>query len=126
MHTPLEKYFVLRETNLFNHLHDFELSGDDTSLHDLRVEMKKLRAIIKFLRSIYSKQRIKKPAHSLRAIFQQAGEIREMQIMEQWLQKNNLSVIEQTYYPPEKLHALISEFQSWPTASTRARGRTVT
>jgi len=111
MHTPLEKYFVLREKNLFNHLHDFELSGDETSLHDLRVEMKKLRAIIKFLRSIYSKQKIKKPAHALRAIFQRAGEIRELQIMEQWLQKNNLIVIEQTYYPPEKLHALISEFQ---------------
>src|SRR6476646_5415837 len=100
MHTPLEKYFAQRTKNLFNHLHDFELMGDEVSLHDLRVEMKKLRAVIKFLRNIYSRQRLKKPAHSLRAIFQQAGEIRETQIMQQWLQKNNFTVIEQTYYPP--------------------------
>src|SRR5689334_17013824 len=111
MHTPLEKYFTQREKNLFNHLHDFELTGDEVSLHDLRVEMKKLRAIIKFLRSIYSKSRIKKPAHTLRAIFQDAGEIREYQIISQWLQKNNFSMIEQVYFPAEELKNLIKEFQ---------------
>jgi CHAD domain-containing protein len=111
MHTPLEKYFAQREKNLFNHLHDFETMGDEVSLHDLRVEMKKLRAIIKFLRNIYSKSRIKKPAHILRAIFQQAGEIREYQIISQWLQKNNFTIIEQTYFPTEELKQMIREFQ---------------
>jgi len=111
MHTPLEKYFAQRIKNLFNHLHDFELMGDEVPLHDLRVEMKKLRAIIKFLRIVYPKQKLKKPAHALRAIFQNAGEIREMQLIQQWLQKNNFSVIEQTYYPPEKLKELINDFQ---------------
>ena len=111
MHTPLEKYLTQRIKNLFNHLHDFELKGDEISLHDLRVEMKKLRAIIKFLRAVYPRQKLKKPAHALRAIFQNAGEIREMQIIQQWLQKNNFSVIEQTYYPPKKLKELIKDFQ---------------
>src|SRR6476620_6771607 len=111
MHTPLEKYFAQRTKNLFNHLHDFELMGDEVSLHDLRVEMKKLRAVIKFLRVGYPKQKLKKPAHALRAIFQTAGEIREMQLIQQWLQKNNFSVIECTYYPPEKLKGLINDFQ---------------
>lgn len=111
MHTPLEKYFAQRIKNLFNHLHDFEVRGDEVSLHDLRVEMKKLRAIIKFLRAVYPAQKLKKPAHTLRAIFQNAGEIREMQIIEQWLQKNNFNAIEKTYYPPEKLRELIKEFQ---------------
>lgn len=111
MRTPLEKYFAQRIKNLFNHLHDFELQGDEVSLHDLRVEMKKLRAVIKFLRQVYPGQKLKRPAHALRAIFQQAGEIREMQILEGWLQKNNFVIIEQAYYPPEKLHALIRDFQ---------------
>lgn len=111
MHTHLEKYFSQREKNLFNHLHDFELTGDEVSLHDLRVEMKKLRAIIKFLRNIYSKARIKKPAHALRAIFQQAGEIREFQIISQWLQKNNFSTIEKVYFPADQLKYMIIQFQ---------------
>ena len=84
-------------------MHDFELMGDEISLHDLRVEMKKLRAIMKFLRNIYSKTRIKKPAHTLRAIFQQAGEIREYQIISQWLQKNNFSIIEHVYFPARSI-----------------------
>ncbi len=111
MHTHLEKYFSQRVKNLFNHLHDFELTGDEVSLHDLRVEMKKLRAIIKFLRNIYSKTRIKKPAHVLRAIFLQAGEIREYQIILQWLQKNNFNMIEQVYFPADQLKNMITEFQ---------------
>lgn len=111
MHTPLEKYFAQRTKNLFNHLYDFELKGDEVSLHDLRVEMKKLRAIIKFLRNIYPNQKLKKPAHMLRNIFQDAGYIRELQILQQWLQKNQFAVIERTYYPPDKQQQMIGEFQ---------------
>src|SRR4051794_32159306 len=111
MHTPLEKYSSQRVKNLFNHLHDFESMGDEVSLHDLRVEMKKLRAIIKFLRNIYSKSRIKKPAHILRAIFQAAGEIREYQIISQWLQKNNFTMIEQVYFPADQLKYKVNDFQ---------------
>src|SRR5437016_14448633 len=105
MQTPLEKYFAQRVKNLFNNLHDFELNGDDVSMHDLRVEMKKLRSIITFLRQVYPKQKVKKAAHILRSIFQQAGEIREYQILEQWLQKNQFTAIEKVYFPPEPLTA---------------------
>lgn len=111
MHTPLEKYFAQRTKNLFNHLYDFEIKGDEVSLHDLRVEMKKLRAIIKFLRNIYPNQKLKMPAHMLRNIFQDAGFIRESQVLQLWLQKNQFTVIEQTYYPPLKLQQMIEAFQ---------------
>ncbi len=111
MQTPLEKYFAQRVKNLFNNLHDFELNGDDVSLHDLRVEMKKLRSIITFLREVYPKQKVKKPAHILRSIFQQAGEIREYQILQQWLQKNQFTVIEKVYFPPERLQVMIQRFR---------------
>lgn len=111
MDTPLEKYFAQRVKNLFNNLHDFELNGDETSLHDLRVEIKKMRAIIKFLATIYSKQQLKKPAHLIRAIFQKAGEVRESQLLQQWLHKHEFTLIENTYFPSEKLDFLIEQFR---------------
>jgi len=111
MHTPLEKYFDLRTKNMFNHLHDFELNGDEQSMHDLRVEIKKMRAIIKFLQSIYSRPHLKEPAHLIRHIFQRAGRIREEQLLQIWLRKNNLVSIESNCYPPEKLEFLVEEFR---------------
>lgn len=110
MSTPLEKYFHQRTHNLFNQLHNFELNSDDISLHDLRVEMKKLKAIIKFLRSVYSKQKFKKPVHLLRAVFREAGEIRELQLIHQWLQRNSFAAIKKMYYPDENLQEMITEF----------------
>lgn len=111
MDTPLEKYFAQRVKNLFNNLHDFELNGDETSLHDLRVEIKKMRAIIKFLGTIYSKQQVKKPAHLLRSIFQKAGEVRESQLLQLWLRKHEFTLIENTYFPSEKLDFLIEQLR---------------
>ncbi len=110
MHTPLQKYFSQRIKNLFNHLHDFELDGNDVALHDLRVEMKKLRAVIKFLRNIYPKQKLKKAAHLLRSVFQKAGEIRECQLLQQWLQKYQFAVIEKEYFPHADMDAMIKNF----------------
>ena len=93
MHRPLEKYFEQRTKNLFNHLYDFEINGDEVSLHDLRVEMKKLRAVIKFLRNIYPNQKLKMPAHALRNIFHDAGFVRELQILQYKLHTNYLTII---------------------------------
>jgi CHAD domain-containing protein len=111
MHTVLQKYFEQRVKNAFNYLHDFEIKGDEVSLHDFRVEMKKLKSILKFLKKIYPKQKLKKASHLLSFIFQSAGEIREYQIIQQWLQKNNHAVVERYFFPPEQLSKLIRHFQ---------------
>jgi CHAD domain-containing protein len=111
MQTALQKYFAQRVKNLFNHLHDFDLNGDEVSLHDFRVEMKKLRAIIKFLRQVYAKQKLKKSAHLLRSIFEISGEIREYQILQQWLQKHGCNEIEQHYFPTDKLEVMLQQFR---------------
>ena len=110
MQTQLQKYFAQRVKNLFNNLHDFELNGDDVSLHDFRVEIKKLRAITRFLQQIYPRQKLKRAAHLLHSVFHVAGQIREYQLLQQWLQKNNFFVLEMKYYPPEKLDAMTQEF----------------
>ena len=108
----MQKYFMLRVKNLFNHLHDFELKGDDVSLHDFRVELKKLRSIIKFLRNIYPKQQLKKAAHVVRNIFQKAGEIREQQLMQQWLMKYSFTIVETIFFPSGKLNETIEAFRN--------------
>jgi CHAD domain-containing protein len=110
MHTHLQKYFDQRVKNLFNYLHDFDLNRDDVSLHEFRVEMKKLRSVIKFLKEIYPKQKLKKPAHALSNIFHAAGEIRQYQLLQQWFWKNRFFVIENSYFPQNELQLLINNF----------------
>ncbi|MBN9299630.1 MAG: CHAD domain-containing protein [Filimonas sp.] len=111
MQTQLQKYFAQRVKNLFNHLHDFDVNGDDVSMHDLRVELKKLRSVIKFLRQVYPKQKLKRASHLLRAIFQSAGEIREYQILTQWLEKHECHVISMHYFPDERLTKMVEDFR---------------
>ena len=111
MSVPLQKYFAQRVKNLFNHLHDFDVSADEGALHDLRVELKKLRAVVKFLQQVYSKQKLKKPAHLLRSIFQDAGEIREYQLLLQWLRKYHLQVLENKFFHASKLEEMIAAFR---------------
>lgn len=111
MSNTLQKYFAQRVKNLFNHLHDFELSADESALHDLRVELKKLRAVVKFLQQVYSKQKLKRTTHLLRTIFQDAGEIREYQLLLQWLRKYHLQVLEERFFPEQKLQDMISDFR---------------
>ena len=112
MHTPLQKYFSQRIKNLFNSLHEFELTGSASSMHDFRVEIKKLRAVERFLKKIYPKKEIRKSIHLLRAIFYTGGEIREFQLMQGWLRKSNLSVLERLYFPDETLQDMILAFRT--------------
>jgi CHAD domain-containing protein len=111
MASSLQKYFNLCVKNLFNNLNDFELLGNETPLHDFRVEMKKLKAIVKFLKSIYPKQKFKKTSHILGNIFQHAGEIREYQLLLQWLQKYELTHLIEVYFPEEKMIEMIDSFR---------------
>jgi len=110
MSNPFQIYYSQRVKNLFNYLHDYELKGDDVSLHDLRIEMKKLRAIISFLKTVYAKQKMKKVSHKIRAIFQEAGEIREYQLLLQWLAKNELGSFDQQYLPQHTLQSMADDF----------------
>ena len=86
MSEQLVNYFTLRQKHLFNYLHELELQGNAIALHDFRIEMKKLRALLKFLRSIYDKEKLKKADRKIKAIFLEAGEIREYQQLQKLLQ----------------------------------------
>ena len=116
MHSSLQRYFALRIKNLFNYLHDFELSGAEVPLHDFRVELKRLKSIIKFLKTIYSKDKFKKTAFLLDSVFQHAGEIREYQLLLQWLNSHKLTQLAQTYFPEEKMKKMIARFHHQSSA----------
>lgn len=107
----LHTYFKQRVKQVFNHLHNFDSSLSETDLHDFRVELKKMRAILKFLSKIYSKQKLKKSARLLANIFQQAGDIREYQIILQWLDKNDMNELKNQCFPEYRMVEMMQLFQ---------------
>jgi len=111
MPSKLQQYFGLLQEKLFNHLQDFSLTGKEASLHDFRVEIKKLKAIIKFLKIVHKKQPFKKISHSIDTIFKEAGMIREHQLMQQWLATHQLPNIAKIYFPATELKTKIASFQ---------------
>lgn len=112
MSSHLEKYFDERSQHLFNHLYDFELMGDEKSLHQLRVEMKKLKALLKFLHQQYKKHKLKKASHKLKKLFHVTGDIREYQLITKWLRDNECRSIEEVYFNERELKKQIQYFQA--------------
>jgi len=90
MRSKLERYYTQRINNILQHLQTFEKSVSEEGLHEFRVELKKLRAILRFLRSEYGKKDIKKTKIAVDLIFQEAGSLREQQLLLAWLGKNKL------------------------------------
>ncbi len=111
MASAFQQYYVQRVKHLFNHLHDFELNRDEISLHDLRVELKKIRAITRFLRKVYPHHKLKKASRALRSVFAEAGVIREFQLIRNWLIKENLPILEQQFFSSEVLENAAAAFQ---------------
>ena len=111
MHSLFQQYFAISVKNLFNHLHDLELIDSEIPLHDFRVEIKKIKSIQKFLQTIYPKEKFKKTKHLLNNIFQNAGAIRENQIIIKWLQKYGASNIIKKHFPETALEKQILIFR---------------
>ena len=85
-------YFRQTTLSLFNSWIETSQVGSVSNLHDLRVQMKRIKATFAFLQSIYGKGSLGKLPQVTRELFQQAGEWREMQLMNQWLQKINVQL----------------------------------
>jgi CHAD domain-containing protein len=110
MSNSFRQYFAQRVKYTFNHLHAVEIKADEPAIHDFRVEMKKMRAVIRFLREIYPDQKLKKAAERCKQIFREAGEIRELQLVNQWLTKHGILYILEQYFPEKKIADLVNEF----------------
>ena len=108
--TSLSSYYNQRVKQVNNHLLEFDLSSSENSLHDFRVEIKKMKAIMKFLKSVYPKQKLKKSTRQLNSIFQEAGEIREYQLLILWFQKHDLTIFIEKTFPNKTLEKMIEKF----------------
>lgn len=108
--SSLSLYYNQRVKQVFNHLLEFDISSSENSLHDFRVEIKKMRAIMKFLKSVYPKQKLKKTTRQLNTIFQEAGEIREYQLLLIWFQKHDLEIFIEKIFPLETLEEMVKKF----------------
>lgn len=97
MDSKLERYYAQRVKNILQHLHEFETAVSETGLHGFRVELKKLRALLRFLQEVYGKQEVKKIRKAVDTVFQEAGSLREQQLFLLWLHKNRLGKLEKTY-----------------------------
>lgn len=110
MRSKLERYYSERTSNILHHLQIFEKSVSEEGLHEFRVELKKMRAILKFLRTEYGKSAIKKTKTAVNLIFQEAGTLREQQLLLAWLGKSKLHRLQKScaaeYPVPEISKAL--------------------
>lgn len=102
-------YFSQRVKNLFNSLTHWSDDADPSSLHDLRVEIKKWMAMIRFLRKIYPEQHLKKERNAVKRIFQELGQLREYHILETWLLQQKQDLIRNSCFPKEDVEALTRE-----------------
>lgn len=104
-----QPYFSQRVKNLFSSLQHWSDDSDPTSLHDLRVEIKKLMAVFRFLRKEYPDLKLNKEKNAVKRIFQELGQLREYHLLEEWLAHQHLDLIQNTCFPHKDVKALSKE-----------------
>lgn len=95
---------------------------EDKDYHKLRVEIKKLKAIagfIEFSNKKFSKKKVLKPFIK---VYKQSGKIRELQLEESFLKKNNSQFIEQYLSDlAKRIEKERNKFASLPVKKTRRK-----
>jgi len=79
--------------NLKTHLEAFAKNGSSDMLHSLRVELKKVKAVGRFLKPHFSKKQQQEVLKPLKQYFRKAGEVRESELLAQYLLDNNMEDI---------------------------------
>lgn len=102
-------YFSQRAKILFNSLAHWSDDPDPSALHDLRVEIKKWLAMIRFLRKVYPDHHLNKENEAIKRIFQELGQLREYHIMEEWLLHQQQDLIRNRCFPRKDVQALNKE-----------------
>src|SRR5690348_10635786 len=88
----LEKYVRARAKHLKKLLNTYSESGTDETIHDIRVEIKKLKAVLQLAGSVLPRFNAHKVFVPLRDIFRKAGAIREKDITTRLAEQHNLKV----------------------------------
>lgn len=88
---------------LFNIWSETIQEGSVSNLHDLRVQLKRMKAVYSFLQWVYGKSALGKIPLITREIFQQTGEWRELQIVQIWLEKEKIQLCDNLHCTDEDI-----------------------
>ncbi|WP_164972640.1 CHAD domain-containing protein [Lacibacter luteus] len=88
----LQQYTVKQLDTATKLLKEYAVEKDPETLHQLRVALKKIKAVLHYLRSETS-WNSKKSKQLLQLLFRAAGTVREMHLRSNWLQQNNYSAL---------------------------------
>jgi CHAD domain-containing protein len=84
----LEKYLLKRVTVISGFLEIPKESFTTETIHDLRVEIKKLHALFELLEHCHDNFKMKRLFKPFRHLFRQTGKVREIQVEEELLKMN--------------------------------------
>ncbi|MDT3738444.1 MAG: CHAD domain-containing protein [Candidatus Kapabacteria bacterium] len=88
----LNGYINKRLNSVIRHIKSYEKNENSKHLHQIRVNIKKIKAMLSFAGYVFDK---KYQINKIRKLFQKAGEIRELQL--------NIKLLEGLGNPPDKI-----------------------
>ena len=93
----LEKYFKKRVKKIYSLIEEPEDSFNADVFHKLRVEIKKVKALLKLLKKTNKKFELKELFKPYKEIFEKAGRVRELQLEEEFWKKRNIEDVPAQY-----------------------------
>ena len=102
----LEEYTQSEIKSLINHLRDYGRHGKPNALHKIRVDIKKIKAILAVLNGSLKRFKAHKNFIPLRSIFRKAGSIREPDVLAQMLKQYKVDETVERIDLPETLSDL--------------------
>jgi CHAD domain-containing protein len=107
----IRKYYRSRYNLLLSSLEVYYPYPDPEILHNIRVELKKIRSLFNYLRYANENFSVKNEYRSFKKIFKEAGKIRELHLILKLIQKYKIRIAdEELYYAQE--NRLSCEFRS--------------
>ena len=76
----LQNYYVRQENAFLQNLNSIEAVNNDENIHQLRLSVKRMRALFTFLRFLTGEKSGKEQLKTLKLIYKPAGEIRDTQV----------------------------------------------
>ena len=81
-------FFIGQHQKAVNDLENYFHDPDMEILHEFRVELKKMRAVIFQMEQLAGNKKVRKAHREIRHIFHKAGHIRELQLESAWLHRH--------------------------------------
>ncbi len=111
MATYFQTYTSNRFQKLNHHLQAFEKKADESHLHEIRIELKKVLTIMSFYIYLHDNKLVKKTFLSYQSIFHKAGKIREDQLLDMWLYKCKLKSLQKIIFSKMEIEIKVIKFQ---------------